>query len=208
VMAQVRTPACFPLRINRLTRLPLAFLRTISPVRADACRGHAMGAWRAVPLCRPHREGRSPGGRLPGGHRSDGAQPREDRVARARLLYGQWLRRAKRRRDAQHQLRAAHDMFTAIGAEYFADRASSELRATGERARARTPETTFDLTPQEARVASLAADGLMNNQIAAQLFVSPHTVEYHLGKVFRKLGINSRAQLARRLPASTERASP
>jgi DNA-binding CsgD family transcriptional regulator len=134
--------------------------------------------------------------------------PAKIELARAHLLYGQWLRRAKRRRDAQHQLRAAHDMFTAMGAEYFADRASSELRATGERARARTPETTFDLTPQEARVAGLAADGLTNNQIAAQLFVSPHTVEYHLGKVFRKLGINSRAQLARRLPASTERASP
>jgi DNA-binding CsgD family transcriptional regulator len=78
--------------------------------------------------------------------------------------------------------------------------------AAGERARARTPETTFDLTPQEARIAGLAAEGGTNNEIAAELFVSPRTVEYHLGKVFRKLGVTSRAQLARRLPASAERA--
>jgi DNA-binding CsgD family transcriptional regulator len=134
--------------------------------------------------------------------------PAKVELARAHLLYGQWLRRGKRRRDARHQLRAAHDMFTAMGAEYFADIASTELRATGERARARTPETSFDLTPQEARVAGLAAEGLTNNQIAAQLFVSPHTVEYHLGKVFRKLGVSSRAQLSRRLPVSTEQARP
>jgi DNA-binding CsgD family transcriptional regulator len=129
-------------------------------------------------------------------------------LARSHLHYGQWLRRAKRRRDARHQLRAAYDMFDAMGAEAFTDVASAELAATGERARARRPETTFDLTPQEARVASLAADGLTNNQIAAQLFVSPRTVDYHLGKVFRKLGVSSRAQLARRLPASAEQARP
>jgi DNA-binding CsgD family transcriptional regulator len=127
-------------------------------------------------------------------------------LARSHLLYGQWLRRAKRRREARHQLRAAYEMFDAMGAEAFADLASTELSATGERARARTPETTFDLTPQEARVAGLAADGETNNQIAAELFVSPRTVEYHLGKVFRKLGVTSRAQLARRLPVSAEQA--
>jgi DNA-binding CsgD family transcriptional regulator len=107
-------------------------------------------------------------------------------LARTHLLYGQWLRRAKRKIDARHQLRAAYYMFDAMGAKDLAGLASTELRATGERARARTPETTFDLTPQEARVAGLAAEGVTNNQIAAQLFVSPRTVEYHLGKVFRK----------------------
>ncbi len=129
-------------------------------------------------------------------------------LARTHLMYGQWLRRAKRRRDARHQLRAAHHMFTAMGAEHFTDLASTELRATGERARARTPETTFDLTPQEARVAGLAAEGLTNKQIAAQLFLSSGTVDYHLGKVFRKLGVSSRAQLARHLPASAELPAP
>jgi len=122
-------------------------------------------------------------------------------LARTHLLYGQWLRRARRRRDARHQLRTAHDMFTAMGANCFAERAATELRATGERARTRTPQTTFDLTPREARVAELAAEGSSNNEIAAQLFISPSTVEYHLGKVFRKLNVTSRGQLARRLPA-------
>jgi len=122
-------------------------------------------------------------------------------LARSHLLYGQWLRRAKRRRDARHQLRIAHDMFTTMGAKGFAEQAGTELRATGERARIRAPQTTFDLTPREARVAELAAEGSSNNEIAAQLFISPSTVEYHLGKVFRKLNVTSRSQLARHLPA-------
>jgi DNA-binding CsgD family transcriptional regulator len=118
-------------------------------------------------------------------------------LARTRLLYGQWLRRAKRRRDARHQLRTATDMFTAMGADAFAEQATTELRATGERARARIPETGLDLTPQEARVADLAAEGLSNNEIAAQLFISPATVAYHLRKIFTKLGLTSRHQLRR-----------
>ncbi|HEY2079784.1 MAG TPA: LuxR C-terminal-related transcriptional regulator [Streptosporangiaceae bacterium] len=121
-------------------------------------------------------------------------------LARAHLLYGQWLRRGQRRRDARGQLRTAEDMFHAMGAAGLAQQAGNELRATGERARKRTLDTEFDLTPQEARVASLAASGAANIQIAEQLFISPSTVDYHLGKVFRKLGVRSRTQLAHQLP--------
>ena len=123
-------------------------------------------------------------------------------LARAHLHYGQWQRRAKRRRDARAQLRTAYDMFDAMGAEEFAASAAAELRATGEPALTRTPPSTLELTPQETRVASLAAEGVTNNQIAAQLFISPRTVDYHLGKVFRTLGISSRGQLTRHLTAS------
>jgi DNA-binding CsgD family transcriptional regulator len=121
-------------------------------------------------------------------------------LARTHLLYGQWLRRAKRRRDARRQLRAAEAMYQSMGADCFAEQARAELRASGERARSRTPETALDLTPQEARVASLAAQGSTNSEIAEQLFISPGTVEYHLVKVFRKLGVSSRSQLVHRLP--------
>ena len=122
-------------------------------------------------------------------------------LARTHLLYGQWLRRSKRRRDARHELRAAHDMFAAMGVDRFAERAAAELCASGERAR--TPETPVDLTPQETRVADLAAAGASDSKIAAQLFISPSTVDYHLRKVFRKLNVTSRAQLAGRPRAGT-----
>ena len=122
-------------------------------------------------------------------------------LARAQLLYGEWLRRENRRVDAREHLRAAHDLFSSFGAEAFAERARRELQATGETARKRTEETRGVLTPQEAQIARLAQEGLSNPEIGAQLFISPRTVQYHLHKVFLKLEITSRNQLAR-LPPS------
>ena len=116
-------------------------------------------------------------------------------LARAHLLYGEWLRRERRRVDARKHLRAAHGQFTEIGMEAFAERAGIELLATGETARKRTEETSADLTAQELQVARLARDGLSNAEIGARLFLSPRTVEWHLGRVFTKLGISSRRQL-------------
>ncbi|MBD0424734.1 AAA family ATPase [Streptomyces sp. TRM S81-3] len=118
-------------------------------------------------------------------------------LARAHLLYGEWLRRERRRTQARAQLRTAHEMFRVMGMEAFADRAARELRATGETARRRTVETVGRLTPQETQIATLARDGLTNKEIAGRLYLSTRTVEYHLHKVFAKLGITSRNQLGR-----------
>jgi ATP/maltotriose-dependent transcriptional regulator MalT len=116
-------------------------------------------------------------------------------LARAHLLYGEWLRRENRRADARAQLRAAHEMLDAIGMEAFAERARRELIATGEKVRKRSGETRDQLTPQEEQIARLARDGLSNPEIGAQLFLSSRTVEWHLRKVFAKLSIGSRREL-------------
>ena len=128
--------------------------------------------------------------------------------ARARLLYGEWLRRGHRRVDARAELRAAHELFLTIGMEAFAERARGELVATGERVRKRTEETRDELTPQERQIARLAREGLSNPEIGAQLFLSPRTVEWHLRKVFTKLSIHSRRELARALPSSDSKLVP
>jgi DNA-binding CsgD family transcriptional regulator len=123
-------------------------------------------------------------------------------LARAHLVYGEWLRRANRRVDARVQLRAAYDYFTSIGMEAFAERARRELVATGETVRKRSVETRGDLTAQERRIAELARDGLSNPEIGARLFVSRRTVEWHLRHVFAKLGIRSRRELSSALEDS------
>ena len=118
-------------------------------------------------------------------------------VARTHLLYGEWLRRRQRHRDAREQLAAAVEMFDDIGMEAFAGRARRELHAAGGTARRRASAIAVELTAQEAQIARLAGEGLSNPEIATPLFLSPRTVQYHLGKVFTKLGVTSRAQLSR-----------
>ena len=134
--------------------------------------------------------------------------PLRPELARTHLLYGEWLRRENRRVDAREQLRVAHEMLVGIGMEAFAERARIELVATGGKVRKRTVETRDDLTDQERQIARLARDGLSNPEIGARLFLSPRTVEWHLHKVFGKLGIRSRRELADALPVSDSELVP
>jgi DNA-binding CsgD family transcriptional regulator len=129
-------------------------------------------------------------------------------LARAHLVYGEWLRRERRRVDAREQLRIAHALFDRIGAAAFAERARRELQATGETVRKRAVQTRVELTAQQVQIARLAGDGLTNAEIGAQLFLSPRTVEWHMRKVFAKLAISSRKQLRPRLTAAVIAAEP
>jgi DNA-binding CsgD family transcriptional regulator len=124
-------------------------------------------------------------------------------LARAHLVYGEWLRRQARRSDARTQLRSAYDMFVSIGMEAFAERARRELRAAGEAVRKRSEAAASDeLTAQERQIALMVRDGMTNPEIGARLFLSPRTVEWHLRRVFTKLSISSRRQLRDALPAN------
>ena len=127
-------------------------------------------------------------------------------LARAHLLFGEWLRR-EGRPDAREQLRAANDMFAAIGMEAFASRTRKELIAMGEKVRKGSAETREQLTPQEEQIARLARDGLSNPEIGAMLYLSPRTVEWHLRKVFVKLGVNSRSDIRSALPETDREAA-
>jgi DNA-binding CsgD family transcriptional regulator len=129
-------------------------------------------------------------------------------IARSQLLYGEWLRRANRRVDARDQLRPAYEAFVALGADAFAERARHELQATGAKVRRRLDATRDELTPQEEHIARLARDGRTNPQIGAELYISPRTVEWHLNKVFSKLGISSRRGLQEALPSRDQEAAP
>jgi DNA-binding CsgD family transcriptional regulator len=124
-----------------------------------------------------------------------GRTPLRPELARAHLLHGEWLRREGRRVQAREQLHAAHELFTTIGMEAYAERARRELSAAGQTVRANTPDVSGELTPQEEQIARLARDGLSNPEIGAQIFLSPRTVEWHLHRVFVKLGIKSRREL-------------
>ncbi len=129
-------------------------------------------------------------------------------LARARLCYGEWLRRENRRIDAREQLHQAFEVFATMGASGFADRARRELLASGEKVRKRQDDTRDELTPQETLIARLARDGRTNPEIGAELYISPRTVEWHLGQVYAKLGITSRKELRGALRSPSRETAP
>ena len=164
------------------------------------CRRHGLGARHRGPLAGSAERQRARRAAVPRGDRAPRPDPCPVELARAHLLYGEWLRRESRRVDARDQLRTAHQMLAAMGIEGFAERARRELLSTGETVRKYTTEAARDLTAQEAQIARLAVDGHTNPEIGVQLFISSRTVEWHLRKVFGKLGVSSRKELRRVLP--------
>ena len=197
--------AAFGERAAELTpELPCRARRALGAAEAN----WEAGAWTRRGGCWPRcRAGRwmSSGGHAqsccgPSWQPARARVPTRCKLARAHLLYGEWLRRQGRRRDAREQLRTAHAMLDEMGMAGFAERARKELAATGETARKRTLATVNELTAQEAQIAGLARNGRSNSEISGQLFISPRTVEWHLRKVFTKLGISSRRELPAALP--------
>ena len=170
---------------------------------------HRLGARDRGPRARAGERGRRRRARCTASRSSASARTRvRVELARSRLLYGEWLRREGRRVDAREQLRVARETLLAMGAEGFAERARHELLATGEKVRKRRDDTRDELTPQEQHIARLARDGRTNPEIGAELFLSPRTVEWHLKKVFTKLGISSRRACATRCRRGGARPRP
>jgi ATP/maltotriose-dependent transcriptional regulator MalT len=161
-----------------------------------------MGAGNRGPLAGAAERRRDGRASVPGGDRALARTQIRVALARAHLVYGEWLRRENRRADAREQLHAAHEMCATIGMEAFAERARGELLATGEKVRKRTVEARDDLTAQEWQIAHLAREGLSNPEIGARLFLSPRTAEWHLRNVFNKLDIRSRRELVSALPGA------
>ena len=171
-----------------------------SPECIDERERHAVGTWSRGQIAGPPRIAAKPPSRCTARRSSGSSRPASGSTWPARTWFTASGSGEKRRRiDARNELRAAHELFTEFGMEAFAERSRIELEATGEHARKRTPTTLDQLTPQEAQISHLAAQGNTNREIAAQLFISPSTVEYHLHKAFRKLDVTSRTQLANRL---------
>jgi DNA-binding CsgD family transcriptional regulator len=172
--------------------------RVRAGARDDPRGGHRLGHGDRGPLPRFDHDGDDAEGFYQEAIARMGRTTIRVQFARTHLLYREWVRRGRRRLDAREQLRIAYELFKDFGVEAFAERARIELEATGERTRKRSIYTLGQLTPQEAQIARLAAEGETNREIAARLFISASTVEYHLRKAFRRLDVKSRTQLGQR----------